>query len=173
LYRSNLLSRSGGRDRATEARRVVQELDPATVACRDNAAAGTASRIDIGLDVDNDDAVVPGRHIEDMDALDTEQFISPRTPRGPGRIRTVSHRQGLSGEAAWSPAPTGELALDRVEVDPRVLLDQHVDVVEGEGSDVRLVQLVERRAARLSYGDAEPLQVAGEVQSPGGATRPL
>jgi hypothetical protein len=71
LYRSNLLSRSGGRDRATEARRVVQELGPATVACRDNAAAGTASQIDIGFDVDNDDAVVPGRHIEDMDALDT------------------------------------------------------------------------------------------------------
>jgi hypothetical protein len=63
-----------------------------------------------------------------------------------------------------SPAPSGELALDRVEVDPRVLLEQHVDVVEGEGSDVRLVQLVGRRAARLSCGDAEPVRVAGEVQ---------
>ena len=28
-----------------------------------------------------------------MHPLDTEQFIGPRTPRGRGRARTVSHRQ--------------------------------------------------------------------------------
>jgi hypothetical protein len=90
-----------------------------------------------------------------MDALDTEQFISPRTPRGPGRTRTVSHRQGLSREAAWSPTPTYELVLDRVEVDPRVLLEQHVDVVEGEGPDVRL-SCSSSSAARLGSRTATP-----------------
>jgi hypothetical protein len=29
-----------------------------------------------------------------VDALDAEQFIGPWTPHGPGRTRTVGHRQG-------------------------------------------------------------------------------
>jgi hypothetical protein len=42
-------------------------------------------------------------------------------------------------EAVAAPAPAHEFLLHRAEVDTRVLCEQDVDVVEGEGTDVRLV----------------------------------
>ena len=94
--------------RPSEARSVVQQLDSAAVADRDHPAVRTASEDVVGLDLEQHAAVLAGGHIEDVHALDTEQFISPRTPpakrrRRPAGTRRVRQRQGLSGEAAWSP----------------------------------------------------------------------
>ena len=94
--------------RTSEARSVVQQLDSAAVADRDHPAVRTASEDVVGLDLEQHAAVLAGGHIEDVRALDTEQFISPRTPpvkrRGrPAGTRRVRQRQGLSGEGAWSP----------------------------------------------------------------------
>ena len=51
-------------------------------------------------------------------------------------------------EAVATTTTTDELLLDGAEGDAGVLAEQHVDVVEGERTHVRLVQLRERRAAR-------------------------
>jgi hypothetical protein len=42
--------------------------------------------------------------------------------------------------------------------------EQHVDVVEGEGADVGLVQLVERLPTGLALGDTDSSQVARQVE---------
>jgi hypothetical protein len=64
--------------RPCEARSVVQQLDSAAVADRDHPAVRTASEDVVGLDLEQHAAVLAGGHIEDVHALDTEQFISPR-----------------------------------------------------------------------------------------------
>ena len=47
-------------------------------------------------------------------------------------------------EAVAAAAATHELRLHRVQRDPRVLVEQDVDVVERERPDVRLVEGVQR-----------------------------
>ena len=58
-------------------------------------------------------------------------------------------------EAVAATTTTNELLLDGIQGDTGVLAEQHVDVVEGERADVRLVELRERRAAGLAYGCAK------------------
>jgi hypothetical protein len=78
----------------------VQQLDSAAVADRDHPAVRTASEDVVGLDLEQHAAGLAGGHIEDVHALDTEQFISPRTPpakrrRRPAGTRRVRQRQGF------------------------------------------------------------------------------
>jgi len=68
----------------------MEDLRPAAVADRDHPTVRAPGQVRIRLDVEHDGAVVPGEHIEDMDALDTEQFISPRTP--PKKTATARRR---------------------------------------------------------------------------------
>src|SRR5690606_29543175 len=49
-------------------------------------------------------------------------------------------------EAVSAPAATDELGLNRTEVDTRMLVEQDVDVVERERTNVRLMELVQCRA---------------------------
>ena len=49
-------------------------------------------------------------------------------------------------EAVAASSAADELLLDGVEAHARVLVEQHVDVVERERADVGLVQRVERSA---------------------------
>ena len=64
---------------------------------------------------------------------------------------------------AAAPAPD-ELLLDGGQRDAGMLLQQHVDVVEGEGAQVRFVHPVQQRAARCLRRDADPTEVAVEVE---------
>jgi hypothetical protein len=57
--------------RTAEARRVVQDLDPTTVADRDHPAVGAADKIGVGLNIEHDRAFVAGGHVED---------VAPSTP---------------------------------------------------------------------------------------------
>lgn len=84
--------------RPTEARRVVENLDPATVPDRDHAALRASGQCLVGLDIAHQQAILASAHLKDVQALDTEEFISPRTPRGRKRAGTVSHRQGPSSQ---------------------------------------------------------------------------
>jgi hypothetical protein len=66
----------------------VQQLDSAAVADRDHPAVRTASEDVVGLDLEQHAAVLAGGHIEDVHALDTEQFSArghhrPRDGDGP------------------------------------------------------------------------------------------
>ena len=51
-------------------------------------------------------------------------------------------------EAVAAAAPADELRLHLLEPDPRMLVEQPVDGVEGEGADMGLVQGVESRSRR-------------------------
>jgi acyl transferase domain-containing protein len=42
-------------------------------------ARGATGKPLVGLDLEHQHAVVAGGYVEDMDPLDTEQFIGPRT----------------------------------------------------------------------------------------------
>ncbi|WP_207208503.1 hypothetical protein, partial [Nocardioides glacieisoli] len=85
----------------------MEDLDPSAVTDRDHAAVRATGQVCVGFDIEHDRAVVTGGHIEDVDALDTEQFIGPRTPprrrRRHAGARRVHQRQGPSGATAWSP----------------------------------------------------------------------
>ena len=61
----------------TETRRVMQGLNPAAVTDRDHPAVGTACHVGGGLDLHDHRAVIAVDHIQDVDALDSEQFIGP------------------------------------------------------------------------------------------------
>ena len=69
----------------------MQQLDSAAVADRDHPAVRTASEDVVVLDLEQHAAVLAGGHIEDVHALDTEQFISPRTPPAKRRRRPQAH----------------------------------------------------------------------------------
>ncbi len=70
---------------------------------RDDTAVRASGQGLVGLHIEDQHALLAGAHVEDMQALDTEHCISARTPGGRGHTHTVSHRQGLSRSAAWSP----------------------------------------------------------------------
>lgn len=106
--------------RAGEAGRVVQHLDTATVTDRHHTAVRAPGQRLVGLHIEHQHAIVAGGHLEDMEAVNTEDLISPRTPGGAGRTRRVQHRQGLSfsslvaadreGPDAFYPADTPQTA---------------------------------------------------------------
>ena len=99
--------------RPTEARGIVQHLDPPAMTDRDHPAVRTTRQILAGFDIEHGRAVLTGGHVKDVNALDTEQFIGPRTPprrrRRSASARRVRQRQSPSGTAAWSPLILGAL----------------------------------------------------------------
>ena len=80
----------------------MEDLDPTAVPDSNNAAVRAAGQGQVGLHRDYDLAVVLGGHVEDVQALDTEQLISPRTACDRGPTSTVGHVR-VSLLAAWSP----------------------------------------------------------------------
>jgi len=80
----------------------VQDLHPPAVTDRDHTAVRAARQRGVGLDIDHEPAVVSGGHVEDMQSLDTEQSISPRTARDRGPTPTVGHVRAFPS-AASSP----------------------------------------------------------------------
>lgn len=75
--------------RPTEARGVVQADDSSAMTDRDDSA-GTATRERlVGLDIEHHGAVIASGHVDDVYAVDTEEFIGPGAPRRTGPTRTV------------------------------------------------------------------------------------
>src|SRR5204862_8038666 len=77
--------------------RSLSRIDPQAVALRfwvTGALAGSrgiwVSRSGmVGLHIEHQHAIVAGGHLEDMEAVNTEDLISPSTPGGAGRTRRV------------------------------------------------------------------------------------
>jgi len=69
----------------------MQAHHPATVAHSDDTTSSAARNGLLGLDIEHERAVAAGSHVEDVDTLDTKEFIGPGTPARTGPTRTVSH----------------------------------------------------------------------------------
>ena len=63
----------------------MQHLDTATVTDRHHTAVRAPGQRLVGLHIEHQHAIVAGRHLEDMEGVDNEDPISPRTPGGAGR----------------------------------------------------------------------------------------
>lgn len=74
---------------------------PPAVTHRDDTAALAAGEDLVGLDVEPNGAVLTQSDIEDVDALDTEEFIGPGAPVRARTTRGVAHSRP-SGMVAWS-----------------------------------------------------------------------
>ena len=96
--------------RASERRRVVQEVHPPAVPDRDNSAVRAPRQRLVGLDVDEQPPVLSRGHLQDVESLDTEQSISPRTARDRGPTPRVGHVRAFPS-AAWSPLIVEALTL--------------------------------------------------------------
>lgn len=85
--------------------------------------AGAAAREYLaGLDIEHHSAVVTSGHIDDMDAIDTEEFISPGASRRTRTTSRVSHSRP-SGTFAWSLPILGGLELFPPYATPTVTSD--------------------------------------------------
>jgi hypothetical protein len=60
----------------------VQHLDTATVTDRHHTAVRAPGQRLVELHIEHQQAIVAGGHLEDMEAVNTEDLISPRTPGG-------------------------------------------------------------------------------------------
>jgi len=79
----------------------VHTHHPPTVADCDDATRGTAGEDLVGLDVEHHAAVLASADGQDVDALDTEEFIGPGAPVHARTTSRVGHSRP-SGMVAWS-----------------------------------------------------------------------
>ena len=98
---------------------------------------------------------VDGHH---HDAVRARLPSDTTEPALDGVAQTLENRREQDGvlEAVAAPAPHHELGLHGLERHPGVLVEQHIDVVEREGSDMRLVEGVESGSGRRFGGRTDP-----------------
>ena len=76
----------------------MQADDPTAVADRDHTAGRAPRQGLVGLHIQHDRALLARGDVEDVDALDTEDFIGPGAPGHTGTTYTVGHVRVFSAQ---------------------------------------------------------------------------